>query len=102
MILAWAILASAVVAYLLIVRRRPTAPAKPPAPPPAPEGERAEADRGMSDPVLRRLYMLLFEITQVSPEVTRPEHLNALPGYREAVELLADPAVKGEVLFDLV
>jgi ATP-dependent Clp protease ATP-binding subunit ClpC len=56
----------------------------------------------MSDPVLRRLYKLLFEITQVSPEVTRPEHLNALPGYREAVELLADPAVKGEVLFDLV
>ena len=106
MLIAWAVLATvlatALVAYLLFDRRRSTAPAKPPAPLPGPESERGEADRGMSDPVLRRLYMLLFEITQVSPEVTRPEHLNALPGYREAVQLLADPAVPGEVLFDLV
>ncbi|MFM8558751.1 MAG: hypothetical protein ACKOC6_03970, partial [bacterium] len=32
-------------------------------------------DRAMSDPLLKRLYLLLFEATQVSPEVTRPEHL---------------------------
>ena len=38
----------------------------------APAQLRAGADRGVSDPLLRRLYTLLFEITQVSPEVTRP------------------------------
>jgi ATP-dependent Clp protease ATP-binding subunit ClpC len=59
-------------------------------------------DRGMTDPLLRRLYMLLYEITQVSPEVARPEHLAALPGYREAVQLLADPNVPGELLLGLV
>src|SRR5690349_589585 len=58
-------------------------------------------DRGMSDPLLRRLYMLLYEITQVSPEVARPEHLMALPGYREAVQLLADANVPGELLLGL-
>jgi len=75
--------------------RRPGAGA---APVPLPAG----ADRGMSDPLLRRLYTLLFEITQVSPEVTRPEHLQTLPGYREAVELLSDPQVPGDLLVDLV
>src|SRR5262245_10368768 len=56
----------------------------------------------MSDPLLRKLYMLLYEITQVSPEVTRPEHLRALPGYREAVDILRDPNVPGDLLLDLV
>jgi hypothetical protein len=32
----------------------------------------------MTDPLLRSVYMLLHEITQVSPEVTRPEHLLTL------------------------
>src|SRR4029077_448611 len=52
--------------------------------------------------MLRKLFMLLYEITQVSPEVTRPEHLGALPGYREAVQLLADPNVPGDQLLGLV
>src|SRR4029077_15717199 len=52
--------------------------------------------------LLKKLYMLLYEITQVSPEVTRPEHLAALPGYREAVTLLAEPNVPGELLLGLV
>ena len=77
---------------------RPVAPAGRAVPQPG----RTEPDRGMSDPLLRKLYMLLYEITQVSPEVTRPEHLMALPGYRDAVELLADPGVSGETLLDLV
>src|SRR6266849_513925 len=99
------ILAAILVAVLL--RQRSTAsakaaaPAVPPAAPAASGSESAEPpDRGMTDPVLRRLYLLLYEITQVSPEVTRPEHLVALPGYREAVELLSDPAVKSQLLFD--
>ncbi|MEQ1834179.1 MAG: AAA family ATPase, partial [Candidatus Eisenbacteria bacterium] len=66
------------------------------------EAPRPEPDRGMTDPVLRRLYMLLYEITQVSPEVTRPEHLAALPGYREVVAMLADPQIPGALLLDLV
>jgi hypothetical protein len=56
----------------------------------------------MSDPLLRKLYLLLYEITQVSPEVTRPEHLMTLPGYRDAVKLLADPNVPGDLLLGLV
>jgi len=72
-----------------------------PGPVPAP-GAESGPDRGMSDPLLRQVYMLLYEITQVSPEVTRPEHLPALPGYREAVKLLAAPEVPGEVLLGLV
>ena len=68
---------------------------------PQPAAE-AGPDRGMSDPLLRRLYLLLYEITQVSPEVTRPEHLVTLPGYREAVQMLADPNVPGELLLGLV
>ena len=100
------ILAAIVVAYYIVRRPRQTVPAKLPGRA-VPAGaavpdETTQPDRGMSDPVLRRLYLLLYEITQVSPEVTRPEHLAALPGYREAVELLADPAVKSELLFDLV
>jgi len=74
-------------------------PGGPGGPQPAVE---AGPDRGMSDPLLRRIYMLLYEITQVSPEVTRPEHLAALPGYREAVQLLADPNVPGELLLGFV
>jgi ATP-dependent Clp protease ATP-binding subunit ClpC len=85
--------------WIFNLRRNATAPA-PATTPPAPA--LAEPDRGMSDPLLRRVYMLLFELTQVSPEVTRPEHLAALPAYREAVLLLADPEVPGEVLFDMV
>ncbi len=61
-----------------------------------------EADRGMTDPLLRRVYLLLHEITQVSPEVSRPEHLMALPGYRDAVELLSEPRVTSATLFDFV
>jgi len=98
------LLAAILVAVLL--RQRSTAPssAVAPAVPPAPSGPESvePPDRGMTDPVLRRLYLLLYEITQVSPEVSRPEHLVALPGYREAVELLADPAVKSQLLLDLV
>lgn len=104
MLYAALILAAILVAYL-VWRPRPSAPAQRPAPPAgpaAPEAGRAEPDRGMSDPVLRRLYLLLHEITQVSPEVTRPEHLATLPGYREAVELLADPKTRNELLMDLV
>jgi ATP-dependent Clp protease ATP-binding subunit ClpC len=72
-------------------------PALPPGPTPAPEN-----DRGMTDPLLRSVYMLLHEITQVSPEVTRPEHLMALPGYADAVKLLAAPDVPASLLVDLV
>jgi ATP-dependent Clp protease ATP-binding subunit ClpC len=90
-----------VVAGILVIywlsRRRPPVPLVPVRQPQA-EGP----DRGMSDPLLRQLYMLLYEITQVSPEVTRPEHLAALPGYREAVKLLTDPNVPGGLLLDLV
>ena len=99
------IVLSVVVIWLWFERARLSAQPNPDPtglPTPAPDAARAEADRGMSDPVLRRLYMLLFEITQVSPEVTRPEHLGALPGYREAVALLADPQVPGSLLLDLV
>jgi ATP-dependent Clp protease ATP-binding subunit ClpC len=77
--------------------RRLPAPGPAPAEPVAPEG-----DRGISDPLLRRVYLLLHEITQVSPEVTRPEHLMTLPGYREAVKLLSDPRVPDALLVDLV
>lgn len=59
-------------------------------------------ERGMSDPFLKRLYFLLWEITQVSPEVTCPEHLQALPGYREAVDMLADEKTSSRLLLDLV
>ena len=59
-------------------------------------------DRAMSDPFLKRLYLLLFEATQVSPEVTRPEHLMALPGFRDAVDMLADAEVPLDLLLDLV
>ena len=72
-------------------------------PAPVPQGgAEGGPDRGMSDPLLRKLYMLLYEITQVSPEVSRPEHLMTLPGYREAVQLLVDPKVPGELLLGLV
>jgi ATP-dependent Clp protease ATP-binding subunit ClpC len=87
-------------AILLIAwlnRRRTPAPSLP-VPVPQAEGP----DRGMTDPLLRKLYLLLYEITQVSPEVTRPEHLWALPPYREAVALLQDPKVPGELLLDMV
>ena len=95
-------LAAALGIVWLSFRRRPPGPVMPvPVRAPAPGGE-AGPDRGMSDPLLRRVYMLLFEITQVSPEVTRPEHLSALPGYREAVQLLIDPAVPGDLLLGLV
>ena len=92
----------AVVIGLLIERQRTRA--RDAAAAAAVQGEEAkpEVDRGMSDPVLRRVYMLLFEVTQVSPEVTRPEHLMALPAYREAVGLLADPTLPAEFLIDLV
>jgi len=62
----------------------------------------SEADRGMTDPLLRRVYLLLHEITQVTPEVSRPEHLMAIPGYRDAVALLAASDVSVELLMDLV
>jgi hypothetical protein len=100
-VIAFVTLAALWIAYLL-GRRRPASPEASPARPPAGEPDRTEPDRGMSDPLLRRLYLLLHEITQVSPEVTRPEHLAALPGYRDAVRLLADPAVSGQLLLDLV
>ncbi|HEY6196763.1 MAG TPA: AAA family ATPase [Candidatus Eisenbacteria bacterium] len=100
-VIAFVTLAALWIAYLL-GRRRPASPEASPARPPAGEPDRTEPDRGMSDPLLRRLYLLLHEITQVSPEVTRPEHLAALPGYRDAVRLLADPAVGGQLLLDLV
>src|SRR5260221_10293403 len=100
-VIAFVILAALWIAYLL-GRQRPAAPGTPPARPPAGEPERTEPDRGMSDPLLRRLYLLLHEITQVSPEVTRPEHLATLPGYRDTVRLLADPTVSGQLLLDLV
>src|SRR5262249_8990722 len=89
-----------VLAVAYFARRRGTqGPSLPvPVPPPGDGGP----DRGMTDPLLRKLYMLLYEITQVSPEVTRPEHLAALPGYREAVQLLADPGVPGDLLLGLV
>ncbi|MFM7231112.1 MAG: AAA family ATPase, partial [bacterium] len=59
-------------------------------------------DRAMSDPFLKRLFLLLFEATQVSPEVTRPEHLMTLPGFRDAVDMLADVSVPLDLLLDLV
>ncbi len=96
---------AAVVAVAVVwwfARRRARAAGRTPEALPGTEAARSEPDRGMTDPLLRRLYMLLFEITQVSPEVTRPEHLAALPGYREAVQLLADPEVPATLLVDLV
>src|SRR5262245_37139818 len=101
-----ALLAAMVVGWWLFRRRGGVAPrdgaagADPRLP--AGPGGPAEADRGMTDPLLRRVYLLLHEITQVSPEVTRPEHLMGLPGYREAVQLLSDGKVPNELLFDLV
>jgi ATP-dependent Clp protease ATP-binding subunit ClpC len=92
--------AAAAALFLWLYRRQRSAersPATAPAPAPA-----AEPDRGMTDPLLRSVYMLLHEITQVSPEVTRPEHLLTLPGYADAVKLLADPQVPAQVLVDLV
>ncbi len=62
----------------------------------------AGPDRGMSDPFLKKLYLLLYEVTQVSPEVTRPEHLMTLPPYRDAVEMLTDPEVPSAFLLDLI
>jgi hypothetical protein len=59
-------------------------------------------DRGMTDPLLRQLYMLLYEITQVSPEVTAPEHLRRCPATARRSQLLSDPQVPGELLLGLV
>ena len=84
--------------YWFVRGRRAPGPRLPvPVPEPA-----AGPDRGMTDPLLRRVYLLLYEITQVAPEVTRPEHLQSLPGYREAVQVLADPNVPGDLLLGLV
>ena len=91
---------AAILALAWFSRRRSPGQPVPALPARLPQAE--GPDRGMTDPLLRQLYMLLYEITQVSPEVTRPEHLAALPGYREAVQLLIDPKVPGEVLLGLV
>ncbi len=102
MLEALVILLIAVVVALVLDRQRTQARSAAAAAAVAAEAAKPENDRGMSDPLLRRVYMLLFEITQVSPEVTRPEHLMGLPGYREAVALLADPKLPAEFLIDLV
>jgi len=89
----------ALIVWLLRDRQRA---GRAPETPPVPVTPAAEPDRGMTDPLLRGVYMLLHEITQVSPEVTRPEHLATLPGYADTVKLLADPDVPVKLLVDLV
>lgn len=102
MLEALVILLVAVVIMLLVDRQRQRTLVNAAAAAAAEAAAKPDSDRGMSDPLLRRVYMLLFEITQVSPEVTRPEHLMALPAYREAVGLLVDSQLPGEFLLDLV
>ena len=93
----------ALIALLYWLFRRQSGATRAGAPPaPAPTPPTPDPDRGMTDPLLRSVYMLLHEITQVSPEVTRPEHLQALPGYNDAVKLLAEPDVPASLLVDLV
>jgi ATP-dependent Clp protease ATP-binding subunit ClpC len=102
--LALAVLLGLVAGWWLARRPRPATPAPevPALPGPEPGPAPPEADRGMTDPLLRRVYLLLHEITQVTPEVSRPEHLMAIPGYRDAVRLLSGPEVPDELLMDLV